>query len=129
MGLGIGLSSGRKFSGKPGFSRPSNDSTPPKIRSGEPDPFKYIIKRTVRSPDGKYVLAEVNYPNCVNFAGNKILLIKTDMMTFLGRNSLDPHFLEEGNDMEIMARFRPTEEGWRAARKYLEMLDPSLKKR
>lgn len=132
MGITIGFSKGLRKGFSRGLSSGSGypvTAEKPKIRPGEPDPFNYVIKRTVRSPNGEYILAEVNYPNCKNFSGNKLLVVKTDLVTFIGRNSLDPHFLEEGSDMEVLARFRPTEEGWRAGRKFLLMLDPSLKKR
>lgn len=87
--------------------------------------INFIIRRAVRAPNGRYVLAEVQYTAVKEYEGKKIILIEMNMNQFLLEKELDPHF-KEGAENTVLARFCPTEDGWRMANKYLKMLDPSL---
>lgn len=59
---------------------------------------------------GLAVVAEINYPDCTNYEGNKIIV-------FLGKPPscithaahIDPHFSPGSG---VFARFEPTENGW-----------------
>lgn len=93
----------------------SRDKTyePGPVPTGNPDPKDFKIKRIVSA--GKYSALEVNYPNCTNYEGNKILVVygTEDLMRRL--NKLDPHFSEADRMWQLIARFQPTEKGWMMA--------------
>ena len=81
--------------------------------AGDPSPtnFKVLKHQFV----GGNTVAVVEYPNCTNFEGKKVLV-------WLGRQPvdtwthLDPHFNNPSKDSHTpFARFRPTAEGIRAA--------------
>lgn len=70
----------------------------------------------------KGVVAEVQYPDCVNFGGRKIL-VYLDRMQFYAavhEKELDPHFLERG--ISPFARFEPTGYGWDKAIEFARKL-------
>jgi len=73
----------------------------------DPIPDKFKIIDLVQ--EGNYVCAEIQYPNCTNFEGTKIIVFKDATVEEVKSMALiDPHFLE-GN--KVFARFRPTPEG------------------
>ncbi len=116
------FSGGKKFSqGHPPYNDGSSDAPLPSKRNPiEPDPMKFTI---VRAKEKKgHTLAEVIYPDCVNFKGSKILLIAASVSSIMDLKELDPHFLEEGSKVAILARFRPTDEGWKMGEKILDSL-------
>jgi hypothetical protein len=76
-----------------------------------PDPNNYIIKRSF----SKYghLLIEINYPDCINYEGNKILLYKdTTLNELKEQKHIDPHFSENKKFKSPVARFEPTKFGW-----------------
>jgi len=78
-----------------------------------PDPKRFkIIRQEHFYP---YTLLWVNYPNCTNFEGNKILVFRGDPSYITDVVFLDPHFAE---GKRLIARFVPTDEGWDMARKF-----------
>lgn len=81
-----------------------------------PVPENFNVERTQRA--GSYVCALVHYPDATNFEGRKVIVFKdTTVVEVAGAQSLDPHFAEDGN---IVARFRPDEEGWQDAVAYID---------
>jgi len=56
---------------------------------------------------------KIKYKGCTNFEGVKIMVMRDVEQIPL---VLDPHFLEESSN--LLARFRPTEEGWLDALNY-----------
>lgn len=79
---------------------------------------RFTIKKVERSGDN--CLALINYPNCSEFKGDKLILFKDMSREKLAKmKSIDPHFLGSNN---IVARFRPTEEGWSLGRVCLQQL-------
>jgi hypothetical protein len=87
--------------------------------TNNPDPSKYTVKR--QQTIGNFLLMEVNYPDCKNFEGNKILLFENvDIVTLLNTRKIDPHFSK--TYVSPVARFIPTEEGWKMAVKLANML-------
>ena len=73
----------------------------------DPDPKNFKIVEIYEG--SKYLMATVEYPNCTNFEGTKIILMKDTTKKELEKmNKIDPHFLTSNN---IIARFRPTFEG------------------
>lgn len=86
------------------------DHLPEPPRDGNPNKYRFKVKR--RLDFGKACVVEVNYPDCRNHKGNKILVYDDKKILDRGvkANCLDPHFLEIGNSP--VARFEPTETGW-----------------
>lgn len=81
------------------------------IKPYEPKPDVFKVQGLAQGE--KYLVVEVTYPNCINFEGRKILVMKnTTMIDILHAKELDPHFYEDNN---IIARFRPDKEGRRLA--------------
>jgi hypothetical protein len=78
--------------------------------SRNPDPENFRIVRYTEK--NNHTLVEVHYPNCTNFNGTKILLIAASYEQIKKLKELDPHFIEEGSKVNIIARFRPTTQGW-----------------
>lgn len=83
-----------------------------------PNPSKFKIKEMIQS--GIYLIVEINYPNCTNYEGNKILVFKNiGIETLCDMREIDPHFTNSSN---LIARFVPTNEGWDAAMKMVRAL-------
>lgn len=73
-----------------------------------PDPKNWTLLDKVQF-ENAHVL-RVQYPNCTNFEGIKIMVF---VGKFRSRLILDPHF-DESKSSPI-ARFKPTKEGWELA--------------
>lgn len=63
----------------------------------------------IRHPES-YCVLMINYPNCTNYEGNKILVYNYPLHIIERLNNIDPHFCE--NCISPIARFEPTEQGW-----------------
>lgn len=89
-----------------------------------PDPNNYKIVRSEQH--GKFLLIEINYPDCTNYEGNKILLYQNiTIKKLLSQKLIDPHFSQNKNYKSPIARFEPTEKGWRIGEtlaKYCDLL-------
>lgn len=88
--------------------------------NNNPDPSNFRIEALVEQ--NGHCLLSVKYPNCTNFKGTKVLLVKATKKRILGLKVLDPHFLEEGSNIEVLARFRPTKQGWELGLSVLKSL-------
>jgi len=81
-----------------------------KISEFDPNPSKFNITRIEQI--GSNVVVMINYPNCKNYEGNKILVFKHQKVDEIKNlKEIDPHFTEE-KVIKPFARFEPTEEGW-----------------
>lgn len=81
-----------------------------------PEVFKIISLKQI----GKCVLGIVNYPHATNFEGDKILVWgNATVEEVRALRVIDPHFLK---DSKIIARFRPTGEGYKLAKMFCKML-------
>lgn len=76
-----------------------------------PDPSNYNIKDVFEYGDYKVLL--VQYPNCTNFDGMKVIVSKCGMLDLLRMKRLDPHFTKvvHKDSVPIIARFPPSDEG------------------
>ncbi len=111
MGVFRALSSGpTKSLSKGAFGMSRGSSTTAVIVAPNPDPKVFKILRS--HEHNGHSLIEVSYPSCTTFKGHKILLVKATKSTLSKLKVLDPHFLEEDGNVEVLARFRPTEHGW-----------------
>lgn len=75
-----------------------------------PDPYNYKIKSYTQLYN--YLILEINYPNCLNYEGNKILVFKgVTLKDIKKQKCIDPHFSDNKNYISPIARFEPTKEG------------------
>lgn len=88
-----------------------------------PNPRNYRLKRSRRFGKktglGSYLAVEINYPDCTNFEGNKILVYEdTKLIELTRQGSIDPHFAANTHFKSPIARFVPTPKGWTMARNF-----------
>lgn len=101
MGLGIGSSS-------------SFDSTSHQQNKYSPDSSNWIIEKYCHVAD--FLIIFIIYPDCINYEGKKILVFKGVHISVLKKQKvIDPHFSENTNFYSPVARFVPTENGWKMA--------------
>jgi hypothetical protein len=94
----------------------------------DPDPENFIIEKVEER--GGFLIAQILYPNCRNYEGRKLLLYEGITEEQLRRNRrLDPHFCDHGGHVSPVARFEPTEAGWRYARTVADECAPQKKRR
>ena len=86
---------------------------------GNPRPTNFKIKEAFVI--GDYVAVVVNYPDCSNFEGNKIMVYEAPFSDVLRQKELDPHFCDDDH-LSPIARFRPTKEGRFQAIHFMDML-------
>jgi hypothetical protein len=97
------------------------------IRNPNPNPKRYTIKRSRRfgkaSGLGNYLVIEINYPDCTNYEGNKILVFEDTTLIELSRQGgIDPHFSNNLKYKSPIGRFVPTKEGLTNAKMFAMML-------
>ena len=80
----------------------------PTVPAPNPDPSRYTIIRN--AVVNRHRIVEVQYLDCTNYDGRKIMLYETAEML---RGKIDPHFNE--TQRSPIARFEPTERGWELA--------------
>lgn len=71
---------------------------------------------------GKYCILTVNYPDCKNYEGTKILVYKALLEDVLAQKSLDPHFSESKEFLSPIARFIPTKAGLAMAHQFCKSM-------
>ncbi len=79
-----------------------------------PVPTRFKIVRLALV--GECLVAELQYPDCTNFEGRKIMVFsdaQKSLYHIKTKKECDPHFAD--NDTAPVARFKPTSEGWDAA--------------
>jgi hypothetical protein len=85
------------------------DKTLPNPR---PDNYKILHHEAVKN----FLIIEIQYLDCTNYEGRKILLFENCTITDLEKQKLiDPHFSESKKFFSPIARFEPTERGWNCA--------------
>ncbi len=103
------------------FSFSSYDNTKKTItsyfsrkNSVNPDSYNYLILRNIRI--GNFLIIEIKYLNCTNYEGKKILIFEKCTIDQLKKQkSIDPHFSENKKFLSPIARFEPTDRGWKLA--------------
>ncbi len=96
---------------------PAGTNLPPPLDSGDPNPKRFAIQRTF--VHGDFVVAEIHYPDAKNFEGRKICVYRARLADIACAKVLDPHFAEKAGPAVPIARFAPTESGWRMAQKFV----------
>lgn len=82
--------------------------TPP-----NPDPTKYKILKYVEIK--KYLVIEILYKGCTNFEGRKLLVFECTIKQLKKQKFIDPHFDDSADFISPIARFEPTDKGWKMA--------------
>ncbi|KKN31469.1 hypothetical protein LCGC14_0823420, partial [marine sediment metagenome] len=83
--------------------------------TGSPDPDRFDIVTV--EPLGPWLICTVNYPDCTNHEGRKLLLFYGVTEEGLRRQeTLDPHFCDNPEHLSPVARFEPTRRGLALAR-------------
>jgi hypothetical protein len=86
-----------------------------------PDPSKYTIK--FHRQIGKSLVCFINYPDCKNYEGNKILVFNDCALDdLLSQGKIDPHFSNNPIWKSPFARFEPTRNGWDMAVMLAELI-------
>jgi len=76
----------------------------------KPDNYKILRAKEI----GGHLLIELQYPDCTNYEGRKILLFRScSLIDLVNQRLIDPHFFQDPNLKSPCARFEPTEEGWK----------------
>lgn len=91
-----------------------------------PDPKNFFIEKT--EVFDRFVIIQVVYPDCTNFEGKKILVYEDVSANDIHRlGYLDPHFCDDKHISPI-ARFIPTDKGWRYAKTFCRHASRKSKK-
>lgn len=86
----------------------------PAYRDTNPDPYIFNVLRMCQV--GNHLVVEIRYLNCTNYEGKKILLYDhLSPNQFMSFKSVDPHFSDNTDYKSPIARFEPTDRGWRMA--------------
>lgn len=105
--MGLSMFSGSSYDSKPAVIYET-------VRLPNPDPknFKIIKSESINLN----VIVWVNYPDCTNYEGDKILFFHNRFLREIeDQKVLDPHFSENTDYISPFARFQPAEAGWKAA--------------
>ena len=88
--------------------------TKDQIIYNNPDPSRFVIEK-IKSIEN-FTIVKVHYPNCNNYEGRKILVYKNIISDkIIKSTALDPHFCDDDTHISPVARFEPTNRGWRYA--------------
>lgn len=109
--------------GMPFLSRSSHEDGPPQP-AGNPDPRKFEIRRS--HSERVYAAIEVVFHGVTNYEGRKVIVMRrADLAQALAVGILDPHFSDKGPSP--VARFEPTEFGWKLATSLVVSLEHMLR--
>lgn len=83
--------------------------------NNNPNPTKFRVLREKRI--NNFIILKLNYPDCSNYEGNKILLFKDCSLLDIvnQKEGIDPHFSDNKELISPIARFKPDDEGWSMA--------------
>jgi hypothetical protein len=97
-----------------GFIKPTGQL---KLSNPDPENFKIVDAAQI----GDFLILKINYPDCTNFEGNKILVFKSvSPLDLLKQQVIDPHFMDSDRIKSPIARFTPTPEGWNMAVRFAQ---------
>jgi len=105
------------------YSSYDNDSGKDTKILPNPNPYNFEIEKYVKNSNSDYLLVMVNYPDCTNYEGRKFLVFKgIDISNIIEQGHIDPHFSENTNFHSPVARFEPTDRGWKMALNFIEAM-------
>jgi len=83
-----------------------------------PKNYKIVYLHKIKN----FLIVKINYPNCTNYEGNKILVFKNVSIEQINEQGfIDPHFCD-GDHISPIARFVPTDEGLSMAFKLAKIM-------
>jgi hypothetical protein len=86
-----------------------------------PRPDNYEILKSIQWD--RYLIIKIKYLDCTNYEGQKILVFEGyQLKHLLAQKLIDPHFSENKNFISPIARFEPTEKGWKMAISFVKSL-------
>jgi hypothetical protein len=77
---------------------------------GNPNPANYKILR--HKIVGECLVIEIQYKDCINYEGKKILVYLCTLKDLKKQKLIDPHFSDNKKFISPIARFEPTKRGW-----------------
>ena len=86
-----------------------------------PDPNNYTFVRVEKF--NETCVIEMEYPDCTNYEGRKILVYNCPLEDIINQKLIDPHFSDNPNYISPFARFDPTEKGWEYALMVAKTMD------
>lgn len=87
-----------------------NDTTLP-----NPNPYNYTIIDSKQI--NNFLIILIKYLDCINYEGKKILIYKNCSVEDLKKQKyIDPHFSDNKKYHSPIARFEPTEDGFKMAK-------------
>ncbi len=101
------------------LATPTPSDTPrlDELIEGAPRPNAWSVRRWAEV--NGHLLAEVAYAGVANYEGRKVMMFEQGVRIgdLIEQKLLDPHFIEPEKSRYIhpVARFEPTERGWRMA--------------
>lgn len=111
---------GLHFGMRGSISKNSSNYESQKVSDFDPNPKIFKIKK--RYENNGHTVIWINYPNCINYEGSKIIVFKnTSYDQISNLKEIDPHFTEK-ETIKPFARFEPTTKGWSIARKLLSQI-------
>ena len=86
------------------------------VVGNNPNPHNYNILSI--EVVNNFTIMEVEYPDCKNYEGKKILVFEKhlNVLKLLNQKMIDPHFSDNPSIIHPIARFIPTEYGLKMAR-------------
>ena len=91
-----------------------------KVLNPNPNPHNFKVQQTLQL--GKLTIAQVVYPDCTNYEGNKILVFELTAEQVRDMKVIDPHFSRIAPHLSPIARFVPTERGWEMALNFAKIV-------
>ncbi len=102
--MGISIFGSSCSHGSDGYTQP---------RLPNPNPRKFVLNSVIQV--GKFVVAQITYPDCTNYEGDKILVFEGVTPAEVKQwKEIDPHFCNAAHKSPV-ARFEPTLKGLRYA--------------
>jgi hypothetical protein len=112
----------------PNASYSAPDPTPTKkakkaMTGGNPDPDNWKIVKA--KEHGKYLVLMMQYPDCTNYEGKKILVFEdVTLVDLVNQKQIDPHFFPANLKVKSpVARFEPTDRGWIMAEAFCQTMN------
>ena len=113
MGISLFGNSSSSFDG--GCVTPTQSALP------NPDPYNWKILEHWQI--GRFLVVKINYPNCVNYEGTKIMVYEgCNLETLKKQTTIDPHFSNNQRFFSPIARFVPTDKGLEMALAFVRMV-------
>jgi hypothetical protein len=88
------------------------------VRYSNPNPKNFKFKKIEEME--LYTIVWINYPDCINYEGDKIMVFEnTSIEDLANAKTIDPHFCD-GDHISPIARFEPTKRGWEMAVSFIK---------